>query len=184
MPYPAQLDRPAILRTAIEILESEGIEALSLHKLAEKLGVKAPSLYRHMSSKSELLLAINRLTFRQLIETMQAAVEDLDDNPREAVLAMMMAYRSYAQAHPVAYVLAFAPELPLEADFTESLAMPLQAIMAEYVGEVKALAALRGAWALVHGFVTLEMGGHFRRGGDIDEAFRRSLDAYLSGWRR
>jgi AcrR family transcriptional regulator len=55
---------------AIEILETEGIDALSLHKLAEKLGVRAPLLYRHVGSKTDLLLAINRLTLRQLVETM------------------------------------------------------------------------------------------------------------------
>lgn len=97
---------------------------------------------------------------------------------------MMMAYRTFARAHPVRYMLAFSPDLRLEAEFAESLAIPLQGIMAEWVGETKALAALRGAWSLVHGFVTLEMGERFRCGGDIDEAFRRSLEAYLSGWQR
>jgi len=49
------------------------------------------------------------------------------------------------------------------------------------VGEEAALPALRGGWALVHGFVMLEISGQFRRGGDLDAAFAHAVAAYIRG---
>ncbi len=41
---------------------------------------------------------------------------------------------------------------------------------------------LRGAWALIHGFIMFELSGQFRRGGDLESAFIESVQAYLDGW--
>ncbi len=43
--------------------------------------------------------------------------------------------------------------------------------------------ALRGLWALMHGFVTLELAGQFRRTEtSVQEAWQRALEVYLDGW--
>ncbi|MEZ0355235.1 TetR family transcriptional regulator [Mycobacterium sp. SA01] len=59
----ARPSKPLITRTAavaasIEIIDSEGLEAFSLPRLAQHLGVRAPSLYHHFSDKNEILTAI------------------------------------------------------------------------------------------------------------------------------
>ena len=59
MPYPAQVNPQTILEAALELLESEGETALSMRRLAEKLGVKAPSLYRHYADKEALERAMS-----------------------------------------------------------------------------------------------------------------------------
>ncbi|MBZ0308756.1 MAG: TetR/AcrR family transcriptional regulator [Anaerolineae bacterium] len=183
MPYPAQISHEVVLEKALALLESEGIEQLSLHRIAAELGVKTPSLYRYFSSKGELLKAVNTVTAERLITAMQTTADATDSI--EHALNMIRAYRDFARAHPAAYTLAFGalPEnMRPDPAYTETLVLPLQAAMAKISGAGSALSMLRGAWALVHGFVTLEISQNFRRGGSVDDAFAASVAAYLRGW--
>jgi AcrR family transcriptional regulator len=186
-PYPSQVNRDGIIQKARELIESEGYERLTLNILAEALGVRAPSLYRYFKSKTELLQAVNTVTIEQLISAQHKAIEAIptEADAVEQFRAMAMAYREFAFAHPIAYSLAFnstQPELRIDEHHAEALILPIQAIMAKISGEEESLTALRGALALIHGFVMLELTGQLRRGGDLSEAFRRSIEVYLSGW--
>ncbi len=62
MPYPSQIDRDKIIQQAAAMTATDGVDNLSLHKLAAALGVKAPSLYRYVSNKTELIQAVNLAT--------------------------------------------------------------------------------------------------------------------------
>ena len=55
--------------------------------------------------------------------------------------------------------------------------------MAKITGQKQSLPALRGALALVHGFVMLELKDQLQRGGDLTMAFDASVNAYLHGWK-
>ena len=62
---PPTLDREAVLDTAIGLLDAEGVEALTMRRLASELGVSAMAPYRHVASKDELLMVlIDRLAAR------------------------------------------------------------------------------------------------------------------------
>lgn len=185
MPYPSQIDLPTIIEAASAIIEREGEEALSLGGLAKQLGVKAPSLYRYVDGKDALYRAVNTRTVERLITALEAVANTAPDAPIERLVAICEGYREFALAHPALYMLALTntvdAQRPDEA-YMESLALPLQEAMAALSGEAPSLAALRGAMALVHGFVTLELAGQYRRGGDLQAAFRASVRAYLRGW--
>jgi AcrR family transcriptional regulator len=184
MPYPSQTNPDRILEKAREIVENEGAGQLSLHELSSALGVKAPSLYRYFPSKTDLLRALNLQTVRQMIASMHAAASEKGDSRRQ-LLAMSHAWRAFAHANPMAYTLAFTnsnPVLRPDDKLLEALAIPIQQVMVKISGEEHSLAALRGLWALLHGFMVLELSGQFRRGGDLDAAFVRSVIAYLKGW--
>lgn len=185
MPYPAQMDANRIVNYASEVIEAEGLDNLSLNKLATLLGVKAPSLYRHFASKNDLLRAVNTYTGNQMVDSILAAVETAPDDPQGRVRAMAHAYRDYIHTHPQKYTLLFGaltPELRPDPAMLEGLAIPLQKLMAAISGEADSLAALRGFMALVHGFAMLELKGQFQRGGDLNQAFSRVVDAYIAGW--
>ena len=185
-PYPSQIDQATILDKARELLEHEGIDQLSLGKLSTALGVKAPSLYRYFESKTTLLQAINTATIVELIATLRSAIDYPSADSSEKIVAMAVAYRTFAHTHPAAYALAYStssPDMRMAADQAEALVLPLQALMAEISGEDNSLAALRGLLALVHGFVMLEFAGQFQRGGDLSIAFEKATAAYISGWR-
>lgn len=49
------LDQPQVVRAALELLDDVGLDELTMRRLAERLGVKAASLYRHVRNKDELL---------------------------------------------------------------------------------------------------------------------------------
>jgi hypothetical protein len=65
----------------------------------------------------------------------------------------------------------------------ESLVLPLQSLFAELIGEEKAFPALRGLYAFLHGWVSLELSQQFERGGDLDAHFEQAFRAFLQGWK-
>lgn len=54
------ISRDAAVMASIEIIDSEGLDAFSLPKLAKHLGVRAPSLYHHFDDKNEILTEVAR----------------------------------------------------------------------------------------------------------------------------
>ena len=187
MPYPAQTDRTTIVHTARTLIEQDGVDQLSLARLAAVLGIKAPSLYRHVPSKTALLQAVVTLTFQQLFEAYTMALDAGGDTPEEQLLAILRAHRAFAHANPQTYVLAFTttvPEQRADEAMLARIALPIQQLMAALSGPAQSLAALRGALALVHGFVMLELNQQLRRGGDLDAAFNAAITAYIVGWQQ
>ncbi len=184
MPHPAQTDREKILTQARGLIEREGVEALSLSKLAEALGIKAPSLYKHYASKDALLQAVNTVTIQGLVGAMQSAISKETD-PRAALIDMAQAYRTFAHTNPNGYTLVFArlsPDTAPAAELSELLSLPLQKAWSAAFGEGESLSGLRGAWALLHGYVMLELNGQFQRGGDVAAMSMQAFEHYIAGW--
>ena len=184
MPYPSQIDRDTIIETARQMIESDGADNVPLRKLAETLGVKAASLYRYFSNKTALLKAVNEVTTRNQIEALYRAADN--DLPlMQRMMAIADAYRQFAHENPACYILAFAnpePDIRPEAEEREQLVLPLQEIFAELVGEEQSFAAIRAAYAFLHGWVMLEITGQFERGGNLDAHFELAFRAFLQGW--
>ena len=182
-PYPAQVNRETVIDKARELIEADGLDQLSLGNLAAALGIKAPSLYKHVAGKTELLRAVNTVTTQRLVAALRTAATD--DDPEKRFLEIARVYRDFAHTYPHTYALAFTntlPEIRPDAQQLEQLALPLQAMIAAISGPNESLAALRGVWALIHGFVMLELSGQFQRGGDLPAAFIQAVRAYLRGW--
>jgi AcrR family transcriptional regulator len=55
---PPQISREAVLEAGLELAESEGVEALSIRRLATALGVTPRALYRHVRNKEDILVAV------------------------------------------------------------------------------------------------------------------------------
>lgn len=81
------LDRPRVVAAALSLLEEAGFDGLSMRALAARLGVRAPSLYRHVRDKEELLVHI--------ADAMAATIPDIDRGLpwRERAMAAAAAYR-------------------------------------------------------------------------------------------
>ncbi|MCA9911745.1 MAG: helix-turn-helix transcriptional regulator [Anaerolineae bacterium] len=187
MPYPAQIDLETLIETARRMIEEHGFDKLSLRMIAQELGVKAPSLYRHVENKAALLAAVNQVTRTELFAVMHRAME-ADIPLEERLLAIANAYRAYAHANPATYELAFSTSIPeLQTGETEAqnleAVLRIQALFVEWIGsEAESLAALRGALALMHGWVRLEMAEQLRRGGDLNAQYEVAFRRYLRGW--
>ncbi|MCF7549515.1 TetR family transcriptional regulator [Pseudonocardia sp. WMMC193] len=63
MPRPAKplIRHDAVIETSLRIIDTEGLDAFSLPRLARELNVRAPSLYHHFADKAEILRGIARL---------------------------------------------------------------------------------------------------------------------------
>jgi AcrR family transcriptional regulator len=184
VPHPAQTEKAAIITTARSMIEQRGVAGLTLARLATTLGVKAPSLYHHVTSRDSLLRAVNDLTLELLMAAYQAAVAAAPTDPAHRLVAVAQAHRHFGLHNPHTYTLSFAtpaepqrPELTLRGPLLEITS----GLMAELVGPARAITALRGLFALIHGFVMLEINGQFQLGGDRDAAFAEVLAVYLRG---
>lgn len=184
-PYPAQVDRERIVTTAWDLIEAEGLDRLSLNKLARKLGIKAPSLYNHIENKTGLLRAVNELTMERLMAHLGAAVTAAGDDLTTQLFAIAYAAREYAHAHQDLYLLLNASSEEVYPDLPRMIAAvsEIETVTMRLAGPEHAMNAMRGLWALTHGFIMLEIAGHFRREESFEDSWRSSLEAYFFGWR-
>jgi AcrR family transcriptional regulator len=141
-----------ILVEARALVEEEGLEALSMRRLAARLGVRAPSLYKHLTDKQELLNALIAEALREQGDRMREAAEHAED-PLGALVA---AYRQWALQHPGLHDLCTAHPLddgPLVRAAALRAGDPLRRAMHDdYEGAMV-------LWAFVRGLCDLEMKG-------------------------
>ena len=184
MPYPAQVTSGRIIDAAVALIEQHGADQMSLHQLAADLGIRTPSLYRYFSNKSELFRAVNLQTAHGLTAAMGAAIAQPHPDHAARVIAIGLAYRGYAHSHPHCYLLAYSsgdPALRPDESALAALAEQIQTSVAPLSMRYDSLTVLRGLWAMVHGFVTLELAHQIRRGGDLDAVFRAAVEIYVRG---
>lgn len=184
-PYPVQTDRESIIKTARDLIERDGLDHLSLSSVASALGIKAPSLYRHIKNKGALLHAVIEHTYQDLFKAYDEAIANSSDDPEEQLISLARAQHAFAHANPNTYMLSYeVKDQDVRADPNMLLerAIILQKIMARISGEERSLTALRGLLAIGHGFIILELNGQFQRGGDLSNAYEESIQAYLHGW--
>lgn len=117
------LTRGRILSTALSLVDEEGIEALSMRRLAKELGVDPMAIYHHLPNKRALLSALIEEIFSEMRVPEPGRSGDLGDW-RERVRAWARAFRDVARAHPklVPYLASY-PEAAAEAtlESTEEL---------------------------------------------------------------
>jgi AcrR family transcriptional regulator len=159
-----------IVRAARELLEEEGIGALSMRRLAARLGIQAPSIYKHLADKQALENALISDGFEQIAAEFAAAVEGADD----PLGALGAAYRAFARRHPHLYRLMTERELD-RANLAPGVEQRAARPLAEALGGDPDLA--RAAWAFAHGMTILELNNRFPPGADLDAAWASGFDA-------
>jgi AcrR family transcriptional regulator len=144
-----------------------------MRRIADALGIKAPSLYKHIPDKAALESLVVTAGFAELAAALAAAAAGAGGADR--LTAIARAYRAYAVAHPHLYRLMNYQPLRrdlLPAELEARAAQPL----AEAAGYDEARA--RAMWAFAHGMVSLEIDGRFPPRADLDEAWRAGLAAF------
>lgn len=90
------LDRDLLFARALAIVDAEGLGALTMRRLATDLGVKAPSLYNHVSGKDELLEGALRVMRSEVHAPSDAGSTDW----KSSLAAIFSEYRRVLAAHP------------------------------------------------------------------------------------
>jgi AcrR family transcriptional regulator len=166
-----------IVRLGREILAGEGLEGLTMQRVARAAGVQAPSLYKHVRDRGDLIRLIGTDVVRELGERVQAAAATGDAS--RDVRAIADAFRAFAHEHPEEYRLIFA-RLPedwrIDPELNAEASRELIKAVGELAGEDHRLEAARTVVAWAHGFVSMELAGAFRLGGDVDAAYRYGVE--------
>ena len=179
MPYPSKTDPDQILETAIQLLEQNGREALSMRKLAEALDLKAPSLYRHYADRNALEQAIAARAASLLHETLVQAIHPL----RSAAKVLHQSARTYcefAKTHPELYDLMMTNFTPANIPESKALWNFVLEVIGQITGNSDDTSAAVALWAFLHGFVTLERNGLFGPSGP-QKALEVGIEALIVG---
>ncbi|MDH3382221.1 MAG: TetR/AcrR family transcriptional regulator [Flavobacteriaceae bacterium] len=177
---------------AHQIISKEGVDALSMRKLAEAIGIKGPSIYKHFSSKDELLNSLKSEGLDRLYHLMSKAVKKTDP-PIQNLISLSMAYQEFAKKHPEEFKLIFLETTSLRGDLEEEFTgnNPYGLLLVEmkkYAEQNKLLqssteleAATYGYWSLTHGMVCLKQTHLKDFKADFMLADQLALNAYLQG---
>ncbi len=163
-----------IVQAARELLEQEGAAALTMRRLAERLGIRAPSLYKHLPDKAALEAAIIATGLEDTATALEAALDAALAAGAEPLAALAAAYRTFALAHPHLYRLMTDQPLPrdlLPAGIEDRAAAPLLRAAGD-------LDKARAVWAFAHGMILLELAGRFPPGADLDTAWQQGITAF------
>jgi AcrR family transcriptional regulator len=167
---PSTPRRREIVAAARRILERNGEQALTMRGLAAKLGIKAPSLYKHFPDKQAVELELIVIAFEETADVFETAFRR---DPSSPVEALANAYRSYARAHPHLYRLMTDRPLPRER-LPEGVEARAGAPLLQVMGSP---AAARAAWGMAHGLVMLEINDRFPADADVDAAWAAGIAA-------
>jgi len=181
----AGLDAEAVVGAAAALADAEGLEAVTLARLAERLGVRPPSLYAHVAGLPDLRRRLAARGAAELADVLQAAAAGRARG--EALADVAGAYRAYARAHPGTYAAAQrAADLgePAAAAAAGRAVDVVLAILRGYGLEGDdAIHAARIVRSALHGFVSLEAREGFGIPLDLDETFARLVSALDKGFR-
>ena len=181
-----QLDTEIVVAKAGEIADAEGLDAVTLTRIARELGISQPALYRHVEGYDDLLRRLS-LEGRQLLaERLREAAVGVSSD--DAVRAMGRAWREAVSERPGLmsatdrYPCAGDAELESAVEaIVETLGLALIGYDLSPDDQVHAARALRSAF---HGFAHLEAGDGHPSPHDLDDTFEHIVDIMCRGIRR
>lgn len=179
------LNAAAVVDAAAELCDDCGLSQLTLAKLANELGIKPPSLHKHI----ECLGTLHReLALRGLQEAnRRMARAAMGRSGDDALLAVARAYREFAGEHPGLYAASLRAPDAKDAEWTRAAAEVVGVAVAvlEAYGLTgnDALHATRAVRAIIHGFVSLEAAGGFGSSLKLEESLDHLILTFAHGLR-
>lgn len=180
-----------LVQTALELLAQEGVEGLSLRRIARRAGVSHGAPLRHFRSLADLLAEVAARGFARLSAAIEAGVASLppDAGPLTRLAAAARAYVACAVANPGLFALMFrndaldATNPAFARDADAAFAVLLRHVRATQDHGWQAQCDTRllagSMWASVHGLATLWAQGAFQGavpGATLDDALRITLE--------
>ena len=169
-----------------QMIASQGLQAFSLRKLADRVGIKAPSIYEHFESKEALLDAARRTAMSELGKTLLTNIEG--HTPRQRLISAGLAYLQFAQDQPALFALLFLQmsstrsglERVPSADSPYAL---LLTRVRDFLGKERDAETLAfGIWSLVHGVALLRHTHLKDFSAPLVQGAHQNLEALLDGW--
>lgn len=178
----AGLTSDRVVDAAMVLADDEGLDRITLARVAGKLGVKPPSLYEHIDGLEGLRSELRIRGLETMSSLFRRATTGRSKN--DAVRALADAFRRFAREHPALYE---ATVRSVERDTSRAKAAGedvldiLFAILRGYgIKGEEALHATRYLRSVLHGFNSLEAAGGFGMPTDLERSYRRMIDAVLA----
>jgi len=159
--------REEIITAAGQMIGEAGDDsALTLRGVARRIGIAAPSIYRHFTDAGELKMAVVQRAFAEFARARDAATPAGDD-PAAALLARCRAYLHFALANPGPYRYLFSQHAPTGDPARPPVDLPTFQALAESISRCQQVGLARArddshwlaaqVWAALHGLVLLRM---------------------------
>jgi AcrR family transcriptional regulator len=163
-----------VVAAAAGLADEIGYSGLTMGLLAERLGVRPPSLYKHVDGLADLQHRVATLAMAELGEVIRDAVQGKAG--LDALAALMSAVRAYVAAHPGRYMATIGAEPAGPGDQLlvagNRVIGSLTAVLRGYgVSDADMDHALRTIRSTMHGFAMLEASHGFQWEADPDESF-------------
>ncbi len=183
MPTPSRTSLDAITAAGVEILDTRGLPGLTMQAVAQAVGVKPPSLYKHVADRDALVGLVADAAATDLATHLagrggvvglagRGELEGLAGRGELEGLARSL--RAWATAHPERFRLVFSGQGSPEV--AAAAGAPLLKAARDLVGPADKLSAARLVTAWATGFISMELAGAFQLGGDVDEAFEYGVE--------
>ncbi|NED97367.1 TetR/AcrR family transcriptional regulator [Phytoactinopolyspora alkaliphila] len=168
------------MSACLRLIESEGIAAVSLRRVAREAGVSPGAPYHHFADRSALLAALSADGF-ELLATRLIAARRAGSGGVGALSALVQAYVDFARSEPGYFRLMFRPELSEphkhlaartagDAAFDVLTDVVSDCVESGVVARANAQAVLMAVWGLAHGIASLWLDGQLGEEGKLGTA--------------
>jgi AcrR family transcriptional regulator len=179
------LDPTQVVDAAARIADLDGIEAVTLTRVADELGVRQPALYRHVDGYDDLIRSLG-LRGREILgaDLAEAAIGVAGE---EALRAVGRAWRSMVAEHPGLYAATDRFPCVGDAELEEAVERIVSVIAQSLAGfdldDTARVHAARSLRSALHGFAHLESGDGHPHPEDLDDSFDELLSLLIAGVR-
>jgi AcrR family transcriptional regulator len=172
---PGDAFRDRIIQASIDLIQQQGLSALSMREVARRAGVSHKAPYHYLQDREAILAAIAEQGFRMLRDAVGAVANAGDGGaPQGKIVAVGKAYVRFALAHPAYFRVMFRPELvnpdrqPQVLEEGERACaicyeIVRDAVLAGLPAEPSVDALFLLSWSIGHGFACLALDGPLDR---------------------
>jgi AcrR family transcriptional regulator len=160
----------ALIDAGVQILSEEGVEGLSLRKVAQHAGVSHNAPYSHFLDKQSLIAAISTEGFKQLYNELDTTISAYPDDPRRQLQECAYTYIQFALDHPDTFKIMFSGVIEKERDYPAFVEISHKTFdrVVDVVQSCQEAGILPSApadvlavavWGMVHGIISLRLEG-------------------------
>lgn len=180
----AGLDKNKIIESAVVLVDEKGLSNVTMKELADKLGIKPPSLYKHFSGgadelNKELMLHGWRLLDKEITKAVIGKAKD------DAVIALCYAYRRFVSEHKGLYEIMQWYNMYLSDEHLQAsegaVDVMFRALSSYSLTDDQRVHVVRMLRAFMQGFCTIECHGGYGNPVPLDETFDFALHTILAG---
>ncbi len=187
--------KDALVQTALEMVENDGVESITLRDLTKKIGTSRSALYRHFDSKDELMKAVVKAGFEKFHNFIAPAIMN-NESVLNKLYAVGKSYIEFAIKNPNLYRMMFGHELQNEREdscdikdeddapsFHALVSLVVEAQNSKLFKKDDPILQSTVIWSMMHGLVKLLIDGHVHVKDNLDALFEMTFQTILDGMR-